>query len=254
MDKMHCWYLLMCIYIILNMKVEGGQICMKCSHAAHPDCGEVERCQDYEKCYVREYLTHSGRAWFESGCADQQKCKSDPGITSSGFGRRQTESLTVCEKCCNDTAICNAKGLCGDITFQTPGPICFQCADASKSNDCDLITTCFKHEKCFLQKKQNSFSHRYHWSSGCASEVVCQFLQQFQTDDRLCNYCCDGDLCNSECKYHSVVLTTTDYNNSSLKTSTQEPASLQITIETTTTVNELLPCENRISNGMFLVF
>lgn len=33
-----------------------------------------------------------------------------------------------------------------------------------------------------------------------------------------------------------------------------EPASLQTTIETTTTVNELLPCETRISNGMFLFF
>lgn len=33
-----------------------------------------------------------------------------------------------------------------------------------------------------------------------------------------------------------------------------EQASLQITIETTTTVNELLPCENRISNGMFFFF
>ncbi|XP_076081230.1 uncharacterized protein LOC143052163 isoform X2 [Mytilus galloprovincialis] len=190
---LRCFWL-SAVFISLQSVVNGGQLCMKCSHVVNPwDCGVVLTCGPHEECYIRRYITDDGKMWYDAGCTDQDRCK---GIASIGIGKRQTSGeTTICEQCCNNTAICNTKPMCGSSGIKkNGGTICFNCPDEKSPDSCDRMTTCYSHEKCLLQHLQNSVSHSYYWTSACVSEQKCQVLKMAPI---LGTVCCDTDLCNN---------------------------------------------------------
>ncbi|XP_061190486.1 uncharacterized protein LOC133198407 [Saccostrea echinata] len=186
--------------------VDGGQTCLSCKDIPEPiECSIVTQCGEHEQCFVQKYVNYAGHVRYDLGCASNLSCNMIP-------TRRKTvrvigpDNSVVCEACCNNTVVCNGKGLCGSqVLPEHSGTLCYDCDFQSNPESCDHIKLCSVDRACYIGLVHDDTSALYHWVSGCAlRETKCKSLEMFP-DNPFCSSCCEGNLCNNRCHRNQSV-------------------------------------------------
>ncbi|XP_062595356.1 uncharacterized protein LOC134256691 [Saccostrea cucullata] len=182
------------------VKVNGGQTCLSCRDIPEPiECSMVTQCGEHEQCFVQKYVNYAGHVRYDLGCASNLSCDMIPPSRKTARVISPDDSV-VCETCCNDTVICNSRGLCGSQALpEHSGTLCYHCDYQSHPGSCDHIKLCSIDRACYIGLAHDVTSASYHWVSGCAlRETKCKSLEMF-ADNPFCSSCCEGDLCNNRC-------------------------------------------------------
>ncbi|XP_045184223.2 uncharacterized protein LOC123542422 [Mercenaria mercenaria] len=187
------------LFLFCNIKATSGLTCLECADVPSArDCDQVKECGSHEVCYSTQIVSTSGHIYREMGCRDKMQCSS--GIVGKRSSFRRAGDLPVCDGCC-DSLWCQAN-LCQDKDYtQNRGPICYECEDQLKDENCTKIKECSRDEVCVETFKQSP-SFTLLRQTGCFGKHVCDTVftaSNFHPTDKTCFNCCSGDLCNTRC-------------------------------------------------------
>ncbi|XP_052786117.1 E-selectin-like [Mya arenaria] len=202
------------------------KFCLACTDAVSPHtCDHVTKCGIHESCYVDTFVTSMGTLRYSMGCRDALQCETPVSRSrksssesvaedNSGNSKASTESYSedsgvpiVCSVCCNGS-LCNSGG-CGYDQFpvfsaNTRGPVCFDCAQQRRTDDCDKIRICSRDEVCELRKTTVGTDSEILWTTQCLHTNACPAAtshilvgrKRQSTAGLADNMCCGEDLCN----------------------------------------------------------
>ncbi|XP_071139711.1 uncharacterized protein [Mytilus edulis] len=95
--------------LLLSMLVNitnSERICFSCSGITQDRlCQHAISCDKDEVCFVQKYYTHGNETKYDVGCTFQEMCQTDE--TGHVIGRRNEHAHIICQKCCNDSNVCN---------------------------------------------------------------------------------------------------------------------------------------------------
>ncbi|XP_071144304.1 uncharacterized protein [Mytilus edulis] len=188
-----------------------GQSCLSCSGINDiNNCGNFEKCDNDKVCYLHRFRTDDGQTKYDAGCTFPEFCSK---TTSTGviFGKRDIgRSHIVCQRCCNDTRLCNGDTLCD--ASAVPIQQCLSCSGVTDPATCNKEILCDKNEVCYLHKYSTHTHHEY-FDLGCKHANLCLNLnkvifgrRQYDGHAIICGSCCNNrSLCNGDltCAHHS---------------------------------------------------
>ncbi|XP_071139520.1 uncharacterized protein [Mytilus edulis] len=164
-------------------------------------CQHVMVCNKDEICFVQKYFTLGNETRYDFGCTYQELCQKD--ITGHILGKRNEHAHIACQKCCNDSNICNNDHSCGNIITRQK---CLSCDHVDNPKVCNNTMACDKGEVCFLHKYLTETQH-VKYDLGCKHSSLClhgsntNILGRRTSSGRhlTCERCCDGtELCNTD--------------------------------------------------------
>ncbi|XP_076081143.1 uncharacterized protein LOC143052056 [Mytilus galloprovincialis] len=189
---------------ILVISINSERICFSCSGMRQGEkCQHAISCDKNEMCFVQKYHTVSNETKYDVGCTFQELCQKD--ITGHILGKRDGHAHIVCQKCCNDSNVCNYDLSCQN-TITVPGQTCLFCDNVDNPNICNSTVTCDKDEVCFLHKYLTETQH-VKYDLGCKHSTLClhgsntNLFGRRSTAGRhlKCERCCGGtELCNAD--------------------------------------------------------
>lgn len=219
----------------------AGQLCLTCRNVVDPGaCSTVTKCGTHEECSMTQYLTANGLVLYDLGCKAILKCRSITGkrrhVTENDIN---SESIPVCEACCNDTAVCNLGGMCGVKHFNlNGGTLCFSCNQMTQPDNCGQITLCSSDQVCYIGQKIVGLSGIKVNEARCANpQTECpngvstgsslvfgkranMLDHPYKRQSEFCRECCTGHMCNNKCSLLKQVLTTSKTTSTTSATTT----------------------------------
>ncbi|VDI03422.1 Hypothetical predicted protein [Mytilus galloprovincialis] len=186
----------------LLQSTDSERICFSCSGMRQDEkCQHAITCDKDEICFVQKYFTHGNETKYDVGCTFQELCKKD--VTGHILGKRNEHAHIVCQKCCNDSNVCNYDLSCQN-TITIPGQNCLSCDNVDNPKSCNSSMTCAKEEVCFIHKYLTETQH-VKYDLGCKHSTLCLhgsntniFGRRSSAGRHLtCEKCCGGtEICN----------------------------------------------------------
>ncbi|CAG2196663.1 TN [Mytilus edulis] len=140
-------------------------------------CQHVMICNKDEICFVQKYFTLGNETRYDFGCTYQELCQKD--ITGHILGKRNEHAHIACQKCCNDSNICNNDRSCRNVITRQK---CLSCDHVDNPKVCNNTMTCDKGELCLHGSNTNILGRR----TSAGRHLTCE-------------RCCDGtELCNTD--------------------------------------------------------
>ncbi|VDI03420.1 Hypothetical predicted protein, partial [Mytilus galloprovincialis] len=187
---------------VLPNSINSERVCYSCSSMKETEtCQHVMICNKDEICFVQKYFTFGNETKYDFGCTYQELCQKD--ITGHILGKRNEHAHIACQKCCNDSNICNNDRSCGNVITKQK---CLSCDHVDNPKVCNNTMTCDKGEVCFLHKYLTETQH-VKYDLGCKHSSLClhgsntNILGRRTSTGRhlTCERCCDGtELCNTD--------------------------------------------------------
>ncbi|VDI58105.1 Hypothetical predicted protein [Mytilus galloprovincialis] len=129
---------------------DSERICFSCSGITQDEkCQHAISCDKDEICFVQKYYTHGNETKYDVGCTFQEMCQMD--VTGHIIGKRNDHAHILCQKCCNDSNVCNHDLSCQN-TKLVVSQKCLSCDNVDNPKSCNSSMTCAKDEVCFLHK------------------------------------------------------------------------------------------------------
>ncbi|XP_052240288.1 uncharacterized protein LOC127850926 isoform X1 [Dreissena polymorpha] len=190
------------VLVLIAFKVPTalGLVCLKCDLVPSiRDCPYIETCGSHEVCYLEGYISNNGRALYQGGCRERQKCSS---VTAVG---KRTNAV-FCSQCC-DYNWCQAS-LCGGTGYPPDrGTMCYACPEGLlQENDCDKIIEASRDQVCTETLKMYAQGTMIYSTSQMEKTACDRALATLAAgnlhvgvDNGTCFNCCSGDLCNNRC-------------------------------------------------------
>ncbi|XP_076072758.1 uncharacterized protein LOC143044586 [Mytilus galloprovincialis] len=142
---LRCAFLL---FTTLAINCDCSNVCLSCTDLKEGEqCQHIATCHDNEVCFLEKYTTSQGETRYDVGCVDQQMCSVQD--LQNTFGKRTSDhSRILCQRCCNNTYICNR-----DLTCVNPNnssrQSCYSCSDVEPSA-CHTNVTCEANDACYV--------------------------------------------------------------------------------------------------------
>ncbi|CAG2221915.1 unnamed protein product [Mytilus edulis] len=154
------------------------RVCYSCSSMKETEtCQHVMICNKDEICFVQKYFTLGNETRYDFGCTYQELCQKD--ITGHILGKRNEHAHIACQKCCNDSNICNNDRSCRNVITRQK---CLSCDHVDNPKVCNNTMTCDKGELCLHGSNTNILGRR----TSAGRHLTCE-------------RCCDGtELCNTD--------------------------------------------------------
>ncbi|XP_076081144.1 uncharacterized protein LOC143052057 [Mytilus galloprovincialis] len=155
---------------ILANIINSERICFSCT-GMRPDekCQHAISCDKDEICFVQKYYTHGNGTKYDVGCTFQEMCQKD--VAGHIVGKRNEHAHILCQKCCNDSNVCNDDLSCQN-TMLVVGQKCLSCDNIDNPKVCNSSMTCTKDEVCFLHKYTTETQH-VTYDLGCKHSTLC---------------------------------------------------------------------------------
>uniref|UniRef100_K1R5Q9 Sodium-dependent serotonin transporter n=1 Tax=Magallana gigas TaxID=29159 RepID=K1R5Q9_MAGGI len=133
--------LMFCICFKISQGLQGGRICLSCNGVVKPrDCSTVVVCGTHELCGLEQVVSSAGIITYNVGCRSSHVCSSP----SKKSVPKVRSNIVTCERCCNETALCNSEG-CGATGFDpATGKYCYSCPQHIHPDKCDHIYFCYE--------------------------------------------------------------------------------------------------------------
>ncbi|XP_063436726.1 fibrinogen-like protein 1 [Mytilus trossulus] len=149
---MRAWMMfsgLMLLSILVN-SINSERICFSCSGMRQDEkCQHAITCDKDEICFVQKYFTHGNETKYDVGCTFQELCQKD--VTGHILGKRNEHAHIVCQKCCNDSNVCNYDLSCQNII--------------TRNDNIHLISTNSNHKISIYMELPDGQSHKANYTT-----------------------------------------------------------------------------------------